>query len=141
LTGCLSAFSPVSFKTRSDVEMKLLSKKGIVAIILALTVLSGIAYAAFHVEYNIPTNTVSIAGIGIAVNWLNEPDVVGDLVTALKFGASGWAIPGDNAYGVKPDLSKQYILFVADCNGVNEKITWSTNLSSTVGTIGLEQEV
>ena len=119
--------------------MKLLSKKGFVAMILALFVVGSIAYAAFHVEYNIPTNTVSIAGIGIAVNWLGEGETVGALITETLFGmitppASGIAyLPTNSAI--------TNIVFVADCNGVNEKITWSTNLSSTVGTIGLEQEV
>ena len=116
-----------------------LSKKGIVAIILALTVIGSIAYAQFHAEHKIPKNTVSIAGIGITVNWLGEGETVGVLVTETNFGLITPPAQGIAFYPSNPAISN--IVLVADCNGVNEKITWTTNLTSTVGTIGLEQEV
>lgn len=119
-----------------------MNKKGIVALVLALTVMGSIVYAAFNVTYQIPNNHVSIAGIGVTVNWLNEPDVVGALVTSVEFSSVGWIIPGDKAIGVNPTvISKYAVLFVPNCNGVNEVISWTTTLDPTIGTIALEREI
>jgi hypothetical protein len=120
-----------------------INKKGMVALALAFAVLIGsVAYAVFNVTYNIPNNHVSIAGIGVTVKWLTEPDVAGALVTTMEFSPVGWIIPGDKAIGVNPtSVAKYAVLFVPDCNGVTETITWTTTLNSTIGTIALEREI
>jgi hypothetical protein len=106
------------------------SKFAIIALLFAILT-GSIAYALFHVSYIIPNNTVSIAGIGVEVhNWV-EGETVGTLTTTINFGL---LTPPEKGYS-------QNIIFTADCNGVNEAITWTTNLSSTIGTILLEQEV
>jgi hypothetical protein len=115
----------------SDVRMNV-SKKGIIVLALVFTILIGsVAYAIFHASYTIPNNSVSIAGIGLEVHNWAEGETVGILTTTINFGL---LTPPEKGYS-------QNIVFVADCNGVNENITWTTNLSSTIGTISLQQEV
>lgn len=116
-----------------------ISKKGIIALALVFAVLIGTVLSAFIAYYPIPTNNVSIAGIGITVNWLGEAETVGALITATEFGL---ITPPESSIAWKPGAPATfYILFVPDCNGVSETITWTTTLNSTIGTISLQQEV
>lgn len=109
-----------------------ISKKKFTSIILLVAVLvGGVAYAAFHVEYEIPTVTVNIAGIGIEVYEWFEGETLGALCITVDFGL---LVPPEEGYS-------QLIVLAADCNGVDEYITWNSTLDPLVGTVKLEREV
>jgi len=105
---------------------------------LLLIAVMGTAIAAFTIKYEIPSNHVSIAGIGLTVNWLGEAETVGPLVTATEFGLITPPAKGIAWNPANPIITN--IVFTPDCNGVNEKVTWNTTLNATVGTISLEIE-
>jgi len=112
--------------------------KKIAVCVLALCLAIGLAAAAFTVQYEIPTNHVSIAGIGLTVNWLGEAETVGALVTETNFGLITPPAKGIAFYPTNPAITN--IVFVPDCNGVDEKVTWNSTLDPTVGTLSLEIE-
>lgn len=114
-----------------------ISKKSLFTIIAIVGLATAIiAYALPLALYDISSN-VSIAGIGIEVNW-NIEDSVGPLVTAMDFGT---VIPPLSQVGYLPGNSAQYrIVLVADCNGVSEAITWNSTLNSTIGSIEVQIE-
>lgn len=108
-----------------------LSKKGLFAIIAIVALITTATAVGFHVFYEIPTCDVSIAGIGIEVYDWFEGETLGALITAIDFGL---LVPPEKGYS-------QQIVLVADCNGVDETITWDSTLDPTVGSIKLEVEV
>jgi len=109
-----------------------ISKKQLFGIVLIVALLtSTFAYAAFHVEYQIPNVTVNIAGIGIEVyNWF-EGETLGALCITIDFGL---LVPPEKGYS-------QLIVLASDCNGVDEYVSWDTTLDPSVGTIKLQREV
>jgi len=112
--------------------------KKIAVCVLALCLCIGLAVAAFTVQYQIPSNHVSIAGIGLNVSWLAEGETVGALVTQTEFGLITPPAKGIAFHPTNPAITN--IVFVPDCNGVNEKVTWNSTLDGAVGTLALEIE-
>jgi hypothetical protein len=113
--------------------------KRLLAVIGLISILAiGVGYAIFTTQYVIPNNTVSIAGIGVTVNWWGESETTGALVTSTQFGL---VTPPAVGYAVNPtNPAIGYILLIADCNGVSEAITWTSSLDPAVGTISIQGE-
>lgn len=110
----------------------------VVSSLLVAVLIGTFAYAALVVTYNITTNTVTIGGIGVTVNWLTESNNVGALTTSTQFGT----VISTAAIAMNPaDTAQNCIVFTPNCNGANEAITWTTTLSPTVGTLSLTQTV
>ena len=109
-----------------------ISKKSLFAIIVTVALLTtAIGYALFHVEYEIPSVTVNIAGIGIEAYKWAEGETLGALCTTIDFGL---LVPPEKGYSM-------LIVLAADCNGVDEIITWDSTLDPAIGTIKLQREV
>lgn len=114
-----------------------ISKKKLFVIIAMFAMLTTAIAFATQVFYEIPSH-VSIAGIGVAVHW-NIENAMGNPITTMEFGL---IVPPDSRIGYLPEDPLQYlIVLVADCNGVNETVTWDSDLDPAIGTIGLEIEV
>lgn len=116
-----------------------ISKRLLACVTTLITILAiSIAYAIFTTTYTIPNNTVSVAGIGVSVNWWGESETKGALVTSTQFGL---VTPPSVGYAVNPsNPAIGYVLVTADCNGVSEAITWTSTLDPTVGTISIQGE-
>jgi hypothetical protein len=116
-----------------------MNKKRALAIILVGVLAVGITYAALEVAFTISNNTVTIGGIGIQVDWLKQgQEAIDTPVTQTQFGT---VLPGDIGLAKNPGNGQTCVVFVPNCVGASETITWTTTLDVAVGTISLQQEV
>lgn len=110
----------------------------IAAILLCAVIGLSVGYALLSTNYIIPSNTVTIQGIGVNVNWWGSGETLGALVTATQFGND---VPPADAIATDPVSGSSCIVLTATSAGYTETITWTTTLPATVGTIALQMEV